>query len=785
MSPTILDAPTASKMDRQRIITKCKRLCTSKKKTTRQHIACANCVRMQSQLTHQSKQYEQRITNQESQMATKIDCLNKEVQRLRTKVSELKNELEKQREETIRAKGDRHGDVQRCVVGAVLSGLQFWQYRRFFQIVGILGLCDRKKWDRVVQTIYIGIKNVVEWSTSYLVIQVKGNKRSCAADVRWSHVGYHAKHCTAIIVDVSSDSIIARIHVSQDDNKHDQDMHKWTESSGAMEGKALELCFKRLKELGYNIEFCSFDGDSEAPKTLFSYYPYATPTRDPSHQGKNCMKMLKRVMQTFKYNCDCGYVISEKTGNKKKDSGGKFLRDHNYITPTTMKKFQSRISYILMNTKTRAAVKTKIRGAMKHLFGKCEPGDGCTHATEFVHKNPVNCPKMIEAIKKYIENDVIEIVNQTIIEGKGAISTNTCESVMSMIKEMIDKKRFCHVMLYCVRADVAVLCKNQKFFTKMFVNDQLNIHHHWLPKVLRAIGLKVTEEQELVWRKEEIQKLKFDAKQRTSEAKLKRIKQKKEKLVTYQEEKKKSASGTSFTYESGGGSRALSSIRERRETRESLMQIVEEGESVSSTLGNTTSVWQKTDPRLNKLGQKQIKAYLETKISAIELSSLPATRRKGWLKEWRDAMLNYIQSQPGETVDVPSEWDSQPQADTTTDSTEQVLPNGLIVWQKDDPRLHSANKRQIRTYLQDKIPCAEFDELVRLGNERGSLQKWRDALVNYAHARDDDIVHVPNEWRNLQVPKKTNRGITSEMNLKGCNVIKVYFDLESTGYVRV
>ena len=149
-------------------------------------------------------------------------------------------------------------------------------------------------------------------------------------------------------------------------------------------------------------------------------------------------------------------------------------------------------------------------------------------------------------------------------------------------------------------------------------------------------------------------------------------------------------------------------------------------------------------------------------------------------------MLNYIESQPGETVNVPSEWDSQPQTDTTnpTDHVQQTLPNGLLVWQKDDPRLHGVNKRLIRTYLQDKIPCAEFDELMRLGNEKGSLQKWRDALVDYAHTHSDDVIHVPNEWKNVKAPKKTNCGITSEMNLTGCNVIKVYFDLESTGYVR-
>ena len=123
--------------------------------------------------------------------------------------------------------------------------------------------------------------------------------------------------------------------------------------------------------------------------------------------------MLKRVQTKYKYNCDCPYVVSKNTGKRKKDSGGRFLRDHNYITPSTMKKFQTRTSCTLMNNKSVSVVKRKIRGVVKHLFGKCEPGDGCTHATEFVHKNPINCPQMIKAIKKYVENEIIRIKRQT------------------------------------------------------------------------------------------------------------------------------------------------------------------------------------------------------------------------------------------------------------------------------------------------------------------------------------------------------------------------------------
>ena len=64
---------------------------------------------------------------------------------------------------------------------------------------------------------------------------------------------------------------------------------------------------------------------------------------------------------------------------------------------------------------------------------------------------------MKEHINRYITNDVLEVVSQTIVVGRGAISTNSCESIMSMIKEMCGKKRFCGVVLYSVRADVAIL----------------------------------------------------------------------------------------------------------------------------------------------------------------------------------------------------------------------------------------------------------------------------------------------------------------------------------------
>jgi len=60
------------------------------------------------------------------------------------------------------------------------------------------------------------------------------------------HVGHHVKHCTAVVIDVDLDVIVGRINLSKQVNKYDLEMDAWEESSGAMEGKALEEIFKML-----------------------------------------------------------------------------------------------------------------------------------------------------------------------------------------------------------------------------------------------------------------------------------------------------------------------------------------------------------------------------------------------------------------------------------------------------------------------------------------------------------------------------------------------------------
>ena len=294
---------------------------------------------------------------------------------------------------------------------------------------------------------------------------------------------------------------------------------------------------------------------------------------------------------------------------------------------------------------------------------------------------------MKQTINQYIKDEVLAVVKDTIIDKLGSISTNTAEGVMSMIAGMASKKRYCGVVLYCVRSHIGVLQKNQKYYTKAFKNKELSKHVHWLPMVLRAVGLQVTEAQQSLWKRVEISKIIADEKQRTESAKIKRIVKKKARNKSYSKAKKEGASGRSFVYESGGGMGRVQAARNRRENAEY------EQETQESVGLNTTTV-PKNDIVTTKLGQKQIKSYLINKMDAVAFDQLPKKRQRGWVQEWRDALQNYIESVPGDTVDVPSDWLSNPNPNTFTDPP--PAPGTLIEWEKTDVRLDALKRVQIR-----------------------------------------------------------------------------------------
>lgn len=315
-SPVELSIPSASTIQMQQVKSKCQR---SDEQTvqvkTRLQNECQGCVNLRSKLHRVTQEHKQQVTQECQKHQEKETALKHDISRLKERIKNLEEELAKEKQESIRARGGRHIDVNRSVIGALLSGIQYWQFQRFFQITGTLGLCSKKKWDELVVKVYHGVNKVVTWQQKDLIITDK--PISCCGDCRWSHVGHHARHGTALIIDVERDVVIAWCNISKDENIYDKLMQAWKESSGAMECEGLKICFKKLKENGYKIKYCSFDGDSEARKAFFSYFPYGFAVRDPSHIGKNSGNMMIRVNKTYKYNCECEYQKTVK-GEKKK-----------------------------------------------------------------------------------------------------------------------------------------------------------------------------------------------------------------------------------------------------------------------------------------------------------------------------------------------------------------------------------------------------------------------------------------------------------------------------------
>lgn len=117
------------------------------------------------------------------------------------------------------------------------------------------------------------------------------------------------------------------------------------------------------------------------------------------------------------------------------------------------------VNKILRETKSVDEAKKKLENCLDHLHDKYKPGGGCTHSFPHKHNLPVNCAEME---KRILAKEVIGIVSKVIVEGVGAVDTNTCESVNMLCKMMRNKIRMLGAALYCVRTDIAYLMQNQK-----------------------------------------------------------------------------------------------------------------------------------------------------------------------------------------------------------------------------------------------------------------------------------------------------------------------------------
>jgi hypothetical protein len=221
LAPIVSEQPTASEFDMKEMKRKCTMtLSPVPQKKTRLRNSCPDCIKLQVKLTTSSKEMTRHTNEHKDQLKTLQLKFQKEKERYERKIKLLEEEVITVKKNAVIARGERHGDVKTCVYAAVLSGIQYWQYRRFFQITGILGLCEHKKWDSLVTELYDGVKEMMDWSTNFVIGFIKEKfgtttGRSCASDVRWSHVGAHGKHCTGVVVDMETDAIIARIHLSK------------------------------------------------------------------------------------------------------------------------------------------------------------------------------------------------------------------------------------------------------------------------------------------------------------------------------------------------------------------------------------------------------------------------------------------------------------------------------------------------------------------------------------------------------------------------------------------
>lgn len=166
--PIISEKPHSSSLQRQDVLQRCKKTLgdgVKSKKKTRLSSECAECVSLQARLATKNHELENTLSAHQTELENEKDKLRKQTLRLQKKVEQLEYELEQERLAAVRARSDRHGSVNRCVFAAVLSGIQFWQFKRFFQITGTLGFCEHNKWDGLVVKLYDGVKSVVEWST--------------------------------------------------------------------------------------------------------------------------------------------------------------------------------------------------------------------------------------------------------------------------------------------------------------------------------------------------------------------------------------------------------------------------------------------------------------------------------------------------------------------------------------------------------------------------------------------------------------------------------------------
>ena len=355
--------------------------------------------------------------------------------------------------------------------------------------------------------------------------------------------------------------------------------------------------------------------------------------------GKNVYKQLLAIWDQLKYSCECCPQIINQNGTKSRK------RKHNAITKIKAKSGQVFVGKILRETKSVSVAEKLIRNYLDHLEGACKPGGGCNHKFPYKHSSPVNCPAMMTRIRKYFETNILAILDKIIVDGIGAVDTNTCESVNMLLRSMRDKVRVLGASLYCVRSDIAYLMQNQKCITR----HQPDSRRHYLAELLQRCGHVVTPNQLEEWIQEEEQKNRNDDTQREPEQKKRRMERKFGSNKSNKSSNNHSGKDCDDYYHSGGRGTAAQPIDLLQDDGQDEDTLCDDEDRLDFPSDRTT---------LNQFtisGLKRIALDLIEKVGGnvnARTNGIPTTGR-GQKKAWLDMCMDLISEQELTKVQVP------------------------------------------------------------------------------------------------------------------------------------
>ena len=307
----------------------------------------------------------------------------------------------------------------------------------------------------------------------------------------------------------------------------------------------------------------------------------------------------------------------------------------NNITVKKAKSAQVWVGKILRETTCVDEAIKLLQNFLDHLEGKCKPGCGCQHSFDnYKHKSPINCPDMMKKLREYFSKQVIGIVSKVIIEGIGAIHTNTNESVNMLLRMMRDKIRVLGAALYVLRSDIAYLMQNQKVMTRYRPESR----RHFLSEMLQKLGHVVSVKQTDTWINETVQSNLQGDFNRTEEQKQKRIKRKHSKFLKNISEGRDCADH----YKSGGKKQ-----KKKKETKvDPDLLHIEESEDIEN--------FPATETTLKKFTTKGLRVISTSLVGDdAELTKHIPTKGKGQKEAWITFLLLIIQERQLTTLPVP------------------------------------------------------------------------------------------------------------------------------------